>query len=265
LNGTYYYLFGGNRLVGTQLVDYAELGKLVFDGQGNFSDYSVQSVGGVIAVDPVSGRYSIQSNCAGTFAVGTALFGFQVTANGLGMIISYSAQSSVIVGRAYRQTAGTGTTQCGTASLSGAYAYLLSGTLYQSGTRITYTQTGTATGDGGGTLIVSGTTNANGSTITTTATGRYSVATDCSGTASVSDQGGTANYIIAVAEDGQVLLFLRSDPGYVLAGNAEPIFAPPQSAVCPASTIFSGQRQLFLPINDNYTLYETHSAFLHLV
>jgi hypothetical protein len=30
---------------------------------------------------------------------------------------------------------------------------------------------------------------------------------------------------------------------------------------CPASTIFSGQRQLFLPVNDNYTLYEIHRPF----
>jgi hypothetical protein len=28
------------------------------------------------------------------------------------------------------------------------------------------------------------------------------------------------------------------------------------SVVCPASTIFSGQRQLFFPIDDNYKLYE---------
>jgi uncharacterized protein (TIGR03437 family) len=231
LSGIYYYLFGGNRLVGTQLVNYAELGRLQFDGQGNFTDNSVQSVGGVITVDPISGRYSIQSNCAGTLTVGTAVFGFQVTGNGLGMIISYSAQNSLIVGRAYRQTAGTGTIQCGTASLSGGYAYLLSGTLYQAGIVQSYTQTGTATGDGAGNLSISGTINANGSTITTAATGHYSVSTDCSGTASVTNQAGTANYIIAVAGDGQVLLFLSSDPGYVLAGNAEPIFGAPQSAV----------------------------------
>jgi hypothetical protein len=32
--------------------------------------------------------------------------------------------------------------------------------------------------------------------------------------------------------------------------------ALPPGSVCPASTTFSGQRQLFFPIGDNYKLYE---------
>jgi hypothetical protein len=98
---------------------------------------------------------------------------------------------------------------------------------------------GSATGDGRGSMSATGMTNVSGSTVTTTGQGPYSVASDCSGAASVKNQSGTANYFIAVVEDGQAVLFMENDAGYAVAGVAQPVFVAPQSAVVNAASFDS--------------------------
>ena len=132
--------------------------------------------------------------------------------------------SAVAAGRAYRQTASAGAIQCSAASLSGSYAYLLTGVAILSGNRYYYSQAGSAIGDGRGNVSVTGMANINGNTLTTTGQGSYSVTSDCSGTAAVTNQNGTANYFIAIVEDGKGMLFMQSDTGYIVGGVAEPIF-----------------------------------------
>jgi uncharacterized protein (TIGR03437 family) len=83
----------------------------------------------------------------------------------------------------------------------------------------------------GSAIWATGMANVSGNTVTATGQGPYAVGSDCSGTASVTNQSGTANYYIAVVEDGQIVLFLQSDSGYVVGGSAQPLFATPQSAV----------------------------------
>ena len=154
-------------------------------------------------------------------------------------MIAFSMPSGVVTGRAYRQTAAAGTIQCGAASLSGSYAYLLTGVAFVSGNSYYYSQAGNATVDGRGNMTATGMANVSGSTLTATGQGPYSVASDCSGTASVKNQIGTANYFIAVVEDGQALLFMESDAGYVVGGVAQPLFVTPQSAVVNAASFDS--------------------------
>lgn len=91
-----------------------------------------------------------------------------------------------------------------------------------------------------GNVAATGMANVSGNTLTTTGQGPYSVASDCSGTASVKNQNGTANYFIAVAEDGQVVLFMESDSGYTVGGVADPIFVAPQNAVVNAASFAAG-------------------------
>lgn len=243
MSGIYYYLLTGDLLSGNQIVPYVELGKLVADGQGGVSGNSHASIGGSISAYTIVGRYSVQSNCTGSMTItvnsqASGSFTFQVIRGGLGLIIALSG-SGVTAGRAYRQTASAGTIQCGTASLSGNYAYLLTGVVFQSGIAYQYSQTGSATGDGRGNLGATGIINVNGSTVTATGQGPYSVGSDCSGTASVQNQNGTANYYTALAEDGQVFLFMESDSGYAVGGVAEPLLATPQSAVVNAASFDS--------------------------
>jgi uncharacterized protein (TIGR03437 family) len=88
-------------------------------------------------------------------------------------------------------------------------------------------------------LATTATRNFNGSTLATVGKGPYSLGSDCSGIASVQDQNGTANYYIALADDGKVLLYMQRDSGYTVGGLGDSIFAPPQSAVVNAANFDS--------------------------
>ena len=244
LSGIYYYLLSGDLLSGNQIYPYVELGKLVADGKGGVSGNSHASIGGSISAYTLAGTYSVQSSCTGNMMLSvnsqpSGSLTFQLISGGQGAIIAFSSPAGVVAGRAYRQTAGAGTIQCNTASLSGSYAYLLTGAVFQSGNGYYYSQAGSATGDGLGIMNATGMVNVNGTTLTTTGQGPYSVGSDCSGTASVKNQNGTANYFIAVVEDGQALLFIESDSGYVVGSVAQPIFVTPQSAVVNAASFDS--------------------------
>ena len=244
LNGVYYYLLSGDLLSGNQAYPYVELGKLVADGHGGISGNSHASVGGSISAYALAGAYSVQSSCNGTMTLSvnsqpSGSLTFQVVNGGQGGIIAFSGPSGVVAGRLYAQTAGAGPIQCGTASLSGSYGYLLTGAVFLSGNAYYYSQAGSTTADGGGNMNATGMANVSGSTLTTSGQGQYSVANDCSGTAGVKNQNGTANYFIAVVEDGQALLFMESDTGYAVGGVAQPLFVAPQSAVVNAASFDS--------------------------
>jgi hypothetical protein len=160
-------------------------------------------------------------------------------ARGQSAFVAFSMPTGVVTGQAYRQTASPASVQCGTASLSGTYGYILAGIAIQNGAGYYYSQAGSATGDGQGNLTVSGMVNVNGATVTVPGQGNYSVASDCSGTASVRSQYGTANYFTAVVLDGKGLLFMNSDAGYAVGGFAAPQFAAPQGAVVNAASFDS--------------------------
>jgi hypothetical protein len=183
LVGTYYYLLSGDVFSGSQAYPYVELGKLVADGQGGVSGSSHASVGGSISAYTLSGTYSVQSGCTGSMSLSvnsqpSGSLRFQVVNGGQGAMVAFSSPSGVVTGRAYRQTASAGAIQCGTASLTGSYAYLLTGVAaYQSGNSYYYSQSGSATGDGRGKMSATAMVNVGGSTLTTTGQGPYSVGT----------------------------------------------------------------------------------------
>jgi hypothetical protein len=76
-----------------------------------------------------------------------------------------------------------------------------------------------------------------GITFAATGQGPYSLASDCTGTATITTQDGTANYFIAVAKDAQLILFMASNAGYTVGGVAEPTFA---GGVSNAATLLPG-------------------------
>jgi uncharacterized protein (TIGR03437 family) len=209
------------------------LGQLVADGQGGVAGHSQTNNGGILTNHFLAGKYSVQPTCSGTLTLTVDLQAsppatFQVLNGGEGAVIAYSMQSAVISGQAYRSD---GANQCGNGSLSGAYGYLLTGFEFVSSTGYYYSQAGNAVSDGNGNISVVGNVNVNGTSASTTGTGTYSLASDCSGTARVTNQSGTANYSIAVVENGQGLLFLETDAGTIVSGTAQPQFASPQNAV----------------------------------
>jgi hypothetical protein len=125
VSGTYFYLFAG-AIVSGQSVAYAELGKLVTDGNGNYYGNAFGSGNGQQAADSFSGTYSVQPNSTGSMT-GTGTATFQVVNNGQGMILAITTSNAFATGAADRQTAGATPIQCGNGSLSGAYGYLLTG------------------------------------------------------------------------------------------------------------------------------------------
>jgi hypothetical protein len=234
LSGVYYYLLSGDLISGNSIYPYIELGKLTADGQGNVSGGSHASIGGSNSSYTLNGTYAVQSSCTGSTTLSinsqaSEALTFQLVNGGQGAIVAYSGSTGVIGGRAYRQTAGAAPLQCSTASLSGSYAYLLTGVAFLSGNAYYYSQDGSATGDGQGNMSATGMANVGGNTVSSTGQGHYLIASDCSGTASVTNQNGTANYYIAVAEDGQVVLFMKSDSGYTVGGSPTPSLSRPRA------------------------------------
>ena len=234
VSGTYFYLVGGEVASSGGGAIYAELGKLVADGSGNVSGQSYASVGGQQTTYSLSGTYTVQANCAGTITVTngqtTNNLAFQVTNNGQGMIVAIFTSSAIVRGSAYRQTASATPIQCGNGSLSGAYGYGLSGVAPVSG-GVVYADAGQFVADGNGNATGASVANFGGSVSQTNATGSYSVASDCSGVAQVTNQNGTLNYRFALVQDGQAALFFESDPGWTTSGIFTPQFAAPSQSV----------------------------------
>jgi hypothetical protein len=232
LNGTYYYVLSGSMVTGSQSAPYAELGKLAADGKGNVSGQAHTTTGGQVVSYNLAGTYSIQGNCTGSMSLtagGQQEYPiiFQIVNGGEGAIVAFSDPTEVVTGQAYRQTSTPGTGQCGLASLSGSYGYLLTGVQSLSGRSVVYADAGALTADGKGHMTTTSMVNANGTSVATNGTGTYSMAADCSGTAVVGDQYGTMNYVFAVVDGGEGVLFLATSSGYTVAGLAQPQFRLP--------------------------------------
>ena len=118
-------------------------GKLVADGHGNVSGQSRSSLGGVLTNNTLAGTYVVQGSCSGTMSLtfdgqAESPITFLLTNGGLAAVVAFSTPGQVVVGRAYRQTAQTGSIQCRSASLSGAYGFLLTGVSALSGSTAEY-------------------------------------------------------------------------------------------------------------------------------
>jgi hypothetical protein len=125
LNGTFFYLLGGTVVSQGVGYAYAELVKLIPDGNGNVSGHSESSLGGSLTSYTLTGTYTVQGNCSATMALsvnGQAAIPVtvQITNGGLAAVLALSNSNQVVAGRAYRQTAQAGSIQCGNGSLSGA-------------------------------------------------------------------------------------------------------------------------------------------------
>lgn len=175
VSGMYFYLLSGSVASGGSAAPYAELGKLMADGNGGVSGQSFASVNGQQTTYALTGTYSVQPNCAGTITLSnsqtTNTLAFQIVNSGVGMVVAISTSGAIVVGTAFRQTAGTSGIQCGTGSLSGGYGYLLTGVAGNS----VYTNAGQFVADGNGNGNVASVTNAGGNVAQVTATGSYTV------------------------------------------------------------------------------------------
>ena len=251
VNGTYYYVLAGTVSSGGADVPYAELGELVANGSGGVSGNSFVNLNGHTTTYTLTGTYAVQSNCTGliTLAVGSQTqasrsLTFQVINNAQSMIVAISNAGEVVTGKAYRTTSGSGSPKCSNGSLSGTYAYVLTGVAGVSGGSYVYSDTGQVAADGNGNLTSTSIANVGGTFSNINGTGTYSVTKQCSGTATVTTQPGTTNDVFAVVQDGQMVLFLETDTGTTVGGTGQAQFTPPQQAVVNAASF---QPQMVAP------------------
>ena len=103
---------------------------------------------------------------------------------------------------------------------------MLTGWVRSSGnTSLPYSDSGQLIFDGNGGFSAASVTNLNGTGSPRTGTGTYAVAADCTGTARIVTPTGTSNFLLAIVQDGESILFLGNDAGFTLAGAAQPQFA----------------------------------------
>jgi uncharacterized protein (TIGR03437 family) len=238
VTGTYYYSLAGTVSSRGADVPYAELGELVANGSGGMSGNTSVNLDGQTNTYSLAGTYVVQSNCTGsiTLAVNSQTqaarsLTFQVINNAQSMIVAISNAGEVVTGKAYRTTSGSGSPQCSNGSLSGTYAYVLTGVAGVSGGSYFYSDTGQITADGNGNLTSTSIANVGGTFSNISGTGTYSVTNQCSGTATITTQPGTSNYVFDIVQDGQTVLLLESDAGTTVGGTGQPQFTAPQQAV----------------------------------
>ena len=236
VNGTYFYVLAGTVSSGGQGVPYAEVGELVANGSGSVTGQSFASINGQSGIYSLAGTYSVQGNCTGTISLkvnsqNTTTLTFQIIDKAQAMIVAISNSGEVVVGRAYRQTAKSGSIQCNNGSLSGTYGYLLSGFAAVSGQTLVYSDAGQVAADGNGNLTITSTANVGGAVSNISGTGTYSVSNDCHGTASIETQAGSSNYVFAIVQDGSGVLFVETDAGTTVGGSGQPQFSAPAQAI----------------------------------
>jgi uncharacterized protein (TIGR03437 family) len=182
--------------------------------------------------EPIGGTYAVGADCKGilTFSYGSQApiqATFQVVNSGANGLIAFTTPTRLVTGTIYRRSADL-STSCNNGSFSGSYGYLATGSIGSS----VMTDSGSISSDGNGNWTVHSTVNLGGAVNSMTATGTYSVSADCSAAAKLTDQlGNVTNYMLAIVEDGETILLIRTDPTTAISGVAQPQFAAPQQAV----------------------------------
>ena len=229
-SGTWFYSISGTALETAGPGPYGQLMKLISDGNGNVSGQGTEDTNGVLAAAAGAGTYTVNADCSGTVnstvagSSNTATIAFQLVQGGREMLITFvDSPKDVGTGRAYRAAA-EGASQCGNQSLTGSYGWM--GALppsfnpqYQLGQSIL----GGFEFDGKGGLSYTGTTNPGEAGLG--GQGTYSIAADCSGTATFTIPGYTIHFLFAVVEGGNVL-FMDNDSDDYMFGVLQPASPP---------------------------------------
>ncbi|WP_164008580.1 hypothetical protein [Pyxidicoccus trucidator] len=107
---------------------------------------------------------------------------------------------------------------CKPSMLKGNYIYANDGYIVSGSDQVPFAQAGHDFFKGDGTLTGAATINTNGVVTRIVYTGTYTVAPDCSGTATLLDNlGGTAHFDFFVTKNGAALAYVQTDAGYVTA------------------------------------------------
>ncbi len=224
--GTHFFLISGTgpNSTATEIVPYVQLGKLVADGKGNISGTAKEDANGLIVQLALTGTYTVNSDCSGTQTMTitpqgaksrTSTSTFQLVNRGQDKISSVSDTGFVMTGTAYRAWA-EAPAVCGAGSLTGNYGFLGAGPAL--GTASPTSVQGKIDFDGKGGYSYDFTLHNNSGNSSESGQGSYSMAADCSGTAT---SPGGVNDAFALVEGG-TLLHMSATAGTFSFGIARP-------------------------------------------
>lgn len=235
LNGTYALVLTGRAVSGsgTLTAVFQSNGTAVFDGQAkvtfNVTANTSQTTGKAMTY---SGTYSVPSNCYGTLTLtsGSSATFSLVVWNG-GQDFNIAGQDATYL---YSGSGATPPGACATATLSGEYGFSENGFTF-SGTAITGTadEAGILQLDGQGNAAASYFLTSGGTSTSYTATGNYSVASGCTGSATLMDSAGRAvalNLSVTNAT-GADFDVIASSTGMTLSGTAHSAFLNPSQSI----------------------------------
>jgi len=244
-SGTYFYLENGTAVEGSasSVAPYAQFGKVISDGNGNVSGQGTENASDMPSPLSFTATYALNADCSGTVtgtntrqgggSSGLWTSAMQLVHGGQEALIATMDSEMVVTGHAYRAAA-EGASQCGNGSLAGSYGWLgwnprLAGAVggaYPLGQDFA----GGFVFDGKGGLSYTGATNP--ATAGLGGQGTYSIAGDCSGTATFGIPGYAIHLLLGIVEGGNVLC-LESDPasfGFAILEPESPPSVLPQFA-----------------------------------
>jgi len=191
----------------------ATVGLITLDGKGNLSGTETASDNGTITTFSVSGTYTEEANCTGTAQItpsgGTAQnFNTVVVNSGKELLLLETDNGSLNGGNGQAAPA-----SCSNASLKGVYGYLRGRPGGIGGTGVNVVL-GQFTTDGAGNLTNGSFTYADEGVITTgTFTGSYSMAKNCTGSLTFSDEDQSPAHFNVVLESSKGFQMIQTDNG----------------------------------------------------
>ncbi|MBZ5595498.1 MAG: hypothetical protein LAP39_24910 [Acidobacteriia bacterium] len=132
--------------------------------------------------------------------------------------------SAVLLATSFHCSAQPVSHVCKSATLSGAYGYLMTGQIFLSQVGfVSFTDSGSLTWNGSGKVTGSSTLNVDGQIASRTLTGTYTVNADCTGSLKYTDNlTNSASINMVIIGSGVQIQFMESDSGAAISGNAKP-------------------------------------------
>jgi len=210
-----------------EFAEFADAGRIVFDGGGNLNGTDTESLNGLISTGlTFSGTYSVQTDCTGTAVISggiTAKLRFMLVEGGQEVNVFDTDLGLVASGQITKQQLA----DCTNASLKGVYSFAVSGSvLGASGEAGDVAAFARLVVDGRGHSTESSNSSFNGAQVEDTQAGTYSVNPDCTGSAASTHTSGPltgqvdhVNFVIV--EGGAEVKVIVTDPGAVFAGTVD--------------------------------------------
>src|SRR5207245_64996 len=225
LRGAYGFAVDGQAFgtSGQEVAEFADEGRIVFDGHGNMTGTGTESLNGAINPVVFGGTYSVQSDCTGTATIQgglTASLRFMLVEGGQEVNAIVTDPGVVAAGQIVKQQLAG----CTNASFKGVYSFATTGSAFSPGGEVgDVAASGQIVSDGRGHTTESSNSSFNGLQTADTQTGTYSVNPDCTGSAtSIHHPSGnvdTVNFVIV--EGGAEAKFIVTNPGAVFVGTVD--------------------------------------------